>query len=447
MSIDISGRQQWIIGLIIITISVLTCIYFALSFRGLFADGSFCIFQICAGDYSWYTNHDNPRRISYILQVFVPAIVAQRTHDIRTITFMHSLMSVLIPTVLWIWAIFLTRKETLLCVITICLFCFVFFGPITFSLGTHNISYALTACILIYGLRKNAMSLGSMLGVIILSLLLSHTYESTIFFCLFIIFVFIIKIYKNKTYTNKYIPWLLPFLIAICGYTSVYSLYIYLGDYFAPSKHTAFDFRNFADSFTFTCLFCSLIAVTMFVFEEKKKKIKYLFLTLATIILCLNFEKLIPFDRYQLRMVAGYAMFGVLSLYFIGLQNQHVARYIVKANTMKSTSLFSVPIMLLIFACLIDIRASYEHSLYIKNLHTEVNQPFLTKGLEEIPFLSNNANKKWGWAWTYPAMSQLLRSSREGSGIIINTQVPEYKWLRATLQRGALGEYFWGAND
>ncbi len=380
--------------------------------RGLYADGSFFLFNILSQKSYW--DFDKPRAFAQLItQTPVVLGVKFGIKDLTDLIYLHSFGLVGIPIIIWLLALFEQVKSghfwTLLAA-----FSATYLSAGFFAIGEYNLTYALAAyCFSV--LFKDKLTNFDLLLIIAAAIALTRSYEAMIFLgpALFLISANrLIYIDANKTIIEKWVLLVLLFLFASATTVAVWSV-LFPRD--PANLAGAGDVSQIIKSGHFIYL-VAMISM-YFIAQALPKKLKYIFvlIVIGSAIYFVSGQQLwnSPSMNYGFRSMAGLILFAIFLAAFI--EEKFRKHGLIKASTQKSSAQAKQLVSLSLFLSLAFSSAvySYEFSRWVKTFEIEANKAPNWIHLDEVMTV-DGYHSRFNWAWTNPALSIILRGNNSG---------------------------------
>jgi hypothetical protein len=328
------------------------------------------------------------------------------------------------PVLFWTLALWKLKDDVLFWPF-VALFAFVFLNTNFFIIGEYNVCYALSAFCLAMLLRRQASDFTDFALLMFAALVLTMTYAATMFIGP-LLFGLCIKNAAQAETGRMRLYWLVlacPFLASIAV-----GFWDFLNPGIASNKEHALDpsaLRN--DRQFWLTGACAGLVFMQLMLRQKFARDALLLLVLAIEIINLTgVTNPTPFRCYSVRAFVGLSLAGLGFLMIVlrfGLWNWLSVKCRFKE---LPAHYYVIPIFILFAEMAIwDMRESLAYTQYIDDFTQIVdsNGGFI----EHQNWSWRNANDPWfGWTWTYPSMSLVLRNSTHAA-IILNPPygVPE----------------------
>lgn len=124
------------------------------------------------------------------------------------------------------------------------------------------------------------------------------------------------------------------------------------------------------------------------------------------------------FDEVLPEKLGG--IFASLSTFQVVVTSLNRVRMLMSARVTETGMLIYLPILLMVFLATIDIYHSVRFRRFIENFANEVDSRTGIVALEATNILERGG-KYYGWGWTYPTTSLLLRAD-ELKAVILNAK-------------------------
>jgi hypothetical protein len=411
MRINISIQQ--IFSLLIIVGLLLSGIYSA---RGLYADGSYFLFQVLT--LQGFEVTDAPRSFALFLSQ-LPLVVAIKLgiKDLNVLIRLHSFGLIGIPLSLWIYALYLQLNKNIFWLFILA-FSASYLSSGFFAIGEYNLCYALCAlCVSI--MCNQTRSHTNFIILIFASSFLIKSYEAMIFMGPLLCLIAGYRIYsKIDSSIFKKICLLISTSLFLTGFTIALRALMYL-----RSAQSTSDAANLIGSFQstqFAYLSVLTICIITYFFTNNKK---YINIALSSAILCSLLFILhksswqSPYMSYSFRAMSGLLLCAILFIIFIYYFFGEV--YLpIKRNQFNSTLSF-VGFTLTISLC---IPFYYNTFGYIKWISSVEQQALNISTSTPIDLTTINIDHGWNsgfnWMWTNTTLSIILRGNAQA--IILN---------------------------
>ncbi len=386
--------------------------------RGLYADGSFFLFNILSQKSYW--DFDKSRAfVQLITQTPVVLGIKFGAKDLTTLIYLHSLGLIGIPIIIWCLALFQHIKSEHFWTLLIA-FSATYLSAGFFAIGEYNLTYALAAYCFSVLLKDKITHFDSAL-IILAALVLTRSYEAMVFLgpALFLFSASRLRgPQSNKIFLQNYILLALLFLFAFATTIATWSV-LFPRD--PANLAGAGSISHIIKSGHFIYL-AGMISF-FFLIQTTPKKLNYLFflVTIGSAIYFISDQEIwnSPSMNYGFRSMAGLILFSIfLVAYILDKNNKHG---LIKIAAAKNSAALTKSVSLLLFLSLAFASATYsfEFSRWIKIFEFEANKASNWIHIDEVTAL-DGFYSRYNWAWTNPSLSVILRG--DGRGGILNSK-------------------------
>lgn len=388
------------------------------SARGLYADGSFFLFNILSQKSYW--DFDKPRAfIQLITQTPVVLGIKLGVKEITTLIYLHSIGIVGIPIIIWCLALFQHIKSEHFWILLIA-FSATYLSAGFFAVGEYNLTYALAAYCLSVLLKEKITLLDSVL-IIFAAIALTRSYEAMVFLgpALFLFSARrIISSTSNKKILEKNVLLILLFLFASATTVAAWSI-LFPRD--PANLAGAGNISHIIKSGYF--IYLSGMISIYFIIQKAPRKFKHFFVLIAagSVIYFISFREIwnSPSMNYGFRSMAGLILFFIFLAIFIEDINKKNGE--IKIAAAKTSTALTGVISLLLFLSLALTSATYslEFSRWIKNFEFAASKASSWVHIDEATTV-DGFYSEFNWAWTNPSLSIILRGNSTGG--ILNSK-------------------------
>ena len=389
------------------------------SVRGLYADGSFFLYNILSAKSYWL--YSKPRAFAQIL-IETPIVLGIKlgVTDLVRLIYLHTFGLVALPLIIWMLALAQHLKSdrfwTLLIAFSVTNFCSSFF-----AIGEYTVTYALAAfCISI--LLKDKISKPWLICVLAAAVILTRSYEAMVFLGPMLFALSGLRLLKLKTTPFEKFA-LVPAQILFATATAIAAWSI-LHPADPANLANALGFGHLIKSrqFKFLVIMIGLHLVVDWVPTKLRIGATSLAVVLATLTSIRPNRWINPVMNYELRSVCGLILFGI-SLALL------VQKYFLKANSKgvrasKDYSRMITSLSLFLPLALMFSTYSLQFSKWLKTFETTATLTSTWINVDEVETLNKlGLDGRFDWPWTNPYLSLVLRG--DGLGGIKNSRAHE----------------------
>ncbi len=400
----------------VLVLILATSVFEAATLRGLYADGADFLAQILATKNFYFLNAS--RRFTEILtQLPVVLAIKAGLSKLSLLIFIHSVALVMLPIIFWILSLWRLYEDDLFWPMFV-LFCIIHFNLAFFAIGEYNVAYSLVALSLAILAARAQISDFWAVVVLFAAICLITSYEALVFLGP------LLAVLACHRLVNKQ-----PLLTGLVKSTLVLCLVCYLSAtiiaassishprdpaVFADAVDMRYNARNsllllslsFALSWGLQCL-------------SESTSVKRLATVIAiSTLLALGWPELwsAPGMQYSSRVIGGIIilLFGAIVLLERPINNYlHLdLKRAASANVYYSLSFFVILLAS-------DVTRSVQFMDYLDNFKIEVRSHAGLIPLEATN-LSSHRDDVFGWEWTHPSLSILLRDDAR-QAVILNS--------------------------
>nr|WP_047169034.1 hypothetical protein [Sphingomonas sp. Y57] len=382
----------------------------AASLRGLYGDGSNFLYHLLrTKDFV----HANPSRLCTEWLTQFPVVLALRAGvvDLPALVLLHSAALVLIPVALWMLALVRLYRDPAFWLVFL-LFCIVYFNVGFFAIGEYNLAYALVALAL--AILTGRARIGSSWAIVALlaGLGLLAAYEAMLYLGPLLCLAGIVRLWKGGEPPATRAVLLVAILIYAAG--AGVALHFVLNPGHPEQLAAAMAFfaamhnRLLALSVAFAIGWIALAAPVDWV-----RRGGFVVAIACLVGLVLPGSWPWPHQHYEARTLVGLTLFGfggLLALRFVG-----TARWPSLVRPHRRAPIAA----LLFFAALAVSNLVYtlDYRAHLALFRDEVRSRSGLVPVEDTRLLEGRL-ARYGWIWTYPLMSLLLRESPDQAIIL-----------------------------
>ncbi len=405
----------------------------------LFADGS--AFLIVLLKERTFFEPDPTRNFSVIITES-PVLFALKfgVNNMKELIFAQTFGLVFFTTIIWVFSLIILATDSFFWPFVL-LIAVVYLNTSFFAIGESQVAYSITACCMAILLSSRPINLPRGIILLALSFLVTRTYEALFFLGPLLSLMTAARL--REASNQRPVGFLLWGAIILFLAASVIAALSVLKpvapDSLADALRLSIIYRDRQLLLSFALSLIYLI----YVFLGNWKEINYpcAIATAATLsLLALPANWALPRYYYDCRvMVAlwlfGFGMIGLL-IRLLPEKLEHrcaplrrfpiLVTSINRVRTLRSAQagqkgiFVYLPILLMILLAAIDVYHSVQFQRFIENFATEVNSRTGVVALEATNILERGG-KYYGWRWTYPTTSLLLRAD-ESKAIILNAK-------------------------
>lgn len=413
-----AGRRD-IAQLAVMMMIVAVALFDAFSLRGLYGDGSNFLYHLLrTKDFV----HFNPSRLCTEWLTQFPVVLALRAGvvDLPALIVLHSATLVLVPIAFWTLALARLHRDPAFWLVVL-LFSIVYFNVGFFAIGEYNLAYALFALALAILSGKARIGIGWAVVALLAGLGLLAAYEAMLYLGPLLVLAGAARLWKRDELAAVRVVLLLAILAYAAG-TGV-AVYFVLNPGYPEQLAAAMAFfaamhnRLLALSVAFAI---GWIALSTPVAWMRRGGLLLAVACLVGLVLPGNWS--LPHQHYEARTLVGLALFGLSGL--LALRFAVLARWpsLVRVHP-------RAPIVALLFFIALavsNVAYSLDYRAHLALFRDEVRSRSGLVAVEDTRLLDGRL-ARYGWIWTYPLMSLLLRE-RADQAIILNLRAyPGYQ--------------------
>ncbi len=397
-----------------LTIIFIICIAGVYSTRGLYADGSFWLVEMLPrnGFYIFDPHREYAQRLA---QLPVALAIWLGVLDLNVLIRLHSFGFIGIPLIFWIAALSLHYKNNLFWFFLIA-FTVSFLRSNFFAVSEYNFSFGMTAfCAAI--LLRQQLNLALALMMLLTSILLIYSYESTLFSGLFLAGLTALRLFRITTDIKS-----VRILLIICLIPFIISFYVGARSVFYERSFNGPSTANLSAFKEVHLLFLVLLPAIIFslasnIFQRYKFLILILIFSIVLIYLYYTFRLDQSNISYGYLSYAYRALCCFLLLYILTFAT--IFRFWserIKAISFATSNIF-LSIATIIFFSSMSYMMLYHTFGYYKWIKGFEKQAISLKINTPIDKTSINTNHGltygYNWGWGNPSLSILLRGNAE----------------------------------
>ncbi len=403
-----------------VTLIILLCIAGVYSSRGLYADGSYWLVEMLPRN-GFYIFDQHRKYVQVLVQLPVALAIWFGTLDLNILIRLHSFGFIGIPLIFWLGALALNFRNNLFWFFLIAL-SVTYLRSNFFVAGEFNTTYGMTAFCAAILLRKK---LNFFLAILMFftSLLLTHSYEATLFLGIFLSSLTAIRIVKISTDIKP-----VRVVLIMCFIVFLVSIYIGARSVFLERSYNGASTANLSALTELHFLFLALLPLLILSLASKYfQRFKYLILTSVGLIVFIYLFYSFRWDQsnisygyysYAYRALCCFLLIFILSITCV------FRFWPERLKVMSfSSSNISLAIAATIFFTSMSFLMLYHTYGYYKWLKSFEQQAISLKINSPIDKTSINTNHGqtygYNWGWGNPSTSILLRGNAEA--IVLNS--------------------------
>ena len=401
-----------IYSLVIIIIIGATGVYAA---RGLYADGSFWLFEILnRGGFNIFDPHRS--YVQILVQSPVVAAIWLDILDLNALLRIHSFGFVGVPLIFWIGALVLQFGNRLFWFFLIA-FTVTYLRSNFFAAGEFSVAYGMTAFCASVLLRREVTFIQLIL-VVLTAIGLTHSYEATFFLGSFLVVLSIIRLLKVET--DK--PVIRALIMLSIG---VFLISVYVGgrSIFFQRSYRANDVSNFSALTEIHLLYLIVIPLLLtFICMALWRNIRggllvvILAIVIAYMLYAFRWDSgniSFGFYSYAYRALCCFLLLGILS---ISTVIRFWPQFFENESIGQNTSLYLVIGVIIFFSSMTSLFLYHTYGYY-KWIQRFEQEAIMLKAHTPIDKTKINTNHGWAhgynWMWGNPSTSILLRGNAE----------------------------------
>jgi len=366
-------------------------------------------------------------------------IQPRRVLCIQALIFVQTFGLVFFTTIMWVFSLVVLRTDPFFWPFVL-LIAVVYLNTSFFTIGESHVAYSITACCMAILLSSRTINLVRGIILLALSFLVTRTYEALLFLGPLLSLMTAARLREaSNQRAVAFLLWgaILLFL-ASSAIAALSVLKPVAPDSLAEALRVSIIYRDRQLLLSFALSLVYLIHV--FLGNWKKINRACAIAAAATLLLlALPANWALPRYYYDCRtMVALWLFcFGMIGLLIRLVPDRLQRRYqsrrfpilvtsinrvrtLTSAQAGKKGMFIYLPILLIILLAAIDVYHSVQFQRFIRNFATEVNSRTGVVALEATNILERGG-KYYGWRWTYPTTSLLLRAD-ESKAVILNAK-------------------------
>jgi hypothetical protein len=384
--------------------------------RGLFADGAYFLVYIL-DKHDFFVQNEPARLFMYWFTQF-PTVLAVRL-GVTSLTFLRYLFSTwlcMAPLLFWGLGLAKLRRDLLFWPF-LALFTAIYFNANFFIIGEYNLSFAVSAFCLAMLLRDEPNTRSDRVLLMAAACLLVMTYASTMFMGA-LLAALSLRNFRRDASSNKTPYWLaLTCLFLASVGVGVWSyLYPGLPGNKAEAMKTAVLFDD--KQLWITAIVIGALVLQLIVPSRKRRNELLLSLLAIEAVNLLGLFRPTPQMAFSTRAFVGLFLFGGC-LFLAWLKIDWLRNF--KLRRLRNYALYycMIPVFILFAECaFFDIKDSLAFNNFVNEFTA-----YSTPKTGFVPFLdfayAVPSGELYGWCWTYPSMSLILRA-KLSEGIILN---------------------------
>lgn len=343
-----------------------------------------------------------------------PVVVAIKLgiEDIRYLAYAYTFGVLAIPAFLYAWSLYKVKNNSFQLGAIMLIIAAVYQNINLFAVGEFVMAYALVTCALVILVSEEELTSFDYLALILIAIATIRSYQSLIFLGPVL---YVASIARMNDYKNNQLAIIILISAAFC---------------FAAAATIAWwstmfprDPNNFANAikisdyvnnkqFIISSIIGALYFFLIIIWNNRILRVSTIFaICCFAIILLMPSVWATPNFHYTIRVPAGVLLFGIAIILVIH-------RFV--PNNIFRTQLFDNRIIIIpfILLCILSVPDVY-HTLGWKQFLDEFKNEVNThSGIIQDAKIQSSI---YGWGWTYPTMSLLLRNS-SSSAIVLNPQ-------------------------
>jgi hypothetical protein len=388
------------------------------SARGLYADGSFFLFNILLQ--KSYYDFDKPRVfVQLITQTPVVLGIKLGVKEITTLIYLHSIGIIGIPIIIWCLALFQLIKSEHFWILLVA-FSATYLSAGFFAIGEYNLTYALAAYCLSVLLIEKITLLDSAL-IIFAAIALTRSYEVMVLLgpALFLFSARrIISSVKNKNVLEMNILLILLFLFASATTVAAWSI-LFPRD--PVNLAGAGDISHFIKNGYF--IYLSIMISIYFTIQKAPRKLKHFFVLMAAglVIYFISSREIwnSPSMNYGFRSMGGLILFFTFLVIFVEDKKLKMGGGELLQQKISTAHTGVISLMLFLSLALTQAIYSLEFSRWIKNFELAASKTSSWVHIDDLTPV-DGFYSGFNWAWTNPSLSIILRGNNTGG--ILNSK-------------------------
>ncbi len=437
-------QPTWVAGVGVFVVTLTACAVAA--GRGLYADGSYYLVQILEGrtffaytPYRTYADH--------LTQAPVVVAVKLGVRNMPALILLHSVGLFAFPALAWLLAFYKLRNDRLFWPFVL-LFAIVYLNSSVMAICDCNLAYALVACALAVLLRRGRFSVPDAVLLLAISLALTRMYE-TMVLCGPLLCVLSIVRLRQAPSRGFRIGQHLTADPVICASLAGAALLFLVSAALAAWSITHFQQEaNLAQARDYSLLLANrqlllsmaaglayvvlLVPIRMVVINAVCGAVT----VAVTLALTFPGNQARPTQYYAARAWIGVFLFAFAALLagtrFFRSEEGSVPRE-------AHLKLAAIPLSLLLILGLLDVRHSRGFADFLACFRNQVNANTGLVRLTDTKLAADGCGP-YGWSWTNPSLSILLR--RDASGAIILNAAGGYQPFDPHVSVPDLSRYY-----
>ncbi|ARR55795.1 hypothetical protein HY78_21270 [Rhizorhabdus wittichii DC-6] len=390
---------------------VAVALFDASSLRGLYGDGSNFLYHLLrTRDFV----HANPSRLCTEWLTQFPVVLALRAGvvDLPGLLVLHSATLVLMPVAFWMLALARLHRDPAFWLVFL-LFCIVYFNVGFFAIGEYNLAYALVALALAILSGRARIGPGWALVALLAGLGLLAAYEAMLYLGPLLVLAGVVRLWKGSEPPAVRAMLLLAILAYAAG-TGV-AVHFVLNPGHPEQLAAAMAFfaamhnRLLALSVAFAIGWIALSTPAAWM---RRGGLFLAVACLAGLVLPGNWS--LPHQHYEARTLVGLALFGLGGL--LALRFAVTARWPALVRVHPRAPI--VALLFFVALAVSNLAYSLDHRAHLALFRDEVRARSGLVAVEDTRLLDGRL-ARYGWIWTYPLMSLLLRENAD-QAIILN---------------------------
>jgi hypothetical protein len=385
--------------------------------RPLFADGAFLLMRIL--DTRTFHDTNEPSRIFdyWFTQFPLVAAISLGVTNLHILTYIFASWMIVCFMMFWGLALWVLRKDFLFWPF-LALFLIAYFNGGFFTVGEYNLDYALTALCFALMLRRRENSPAIYVLLLFAAALSVLTYASTMFLGIVLVAVALIKLRRESRPKMK-VYWLSLTAIFLISVAIGWWGYLYPNHELNKARAIYAIVVLYDRQFWVPVIVTALTALQLLIPSRTTREIIFLIMMAIAVIALTGIFLPPPTLDFAVRAYTGMVLcggFAVLAAFrFGGYRWLLSLRQLAEFDPVRHCA---IPVFALLVALsFFDFQRSKDFGPYLDSFREQVNSH---TGI--LPWEASMAtvpnDRVFGWSWTYPSMSLVLR--RDAKAAIIS---------------------------
>jgi len=387
--------------------------------RGLYADGSFFLYNILLHKDFWA--FDTAREFVQILnQTPVVWSINLGENDLNALIYWHSVGLIAVPLVIWFWAFSMHMRSNTFWVLVLA-FSVSYQLSGFFAIGEYNLTYALVAyCWAVLNAKK--VSCLSFIGLIVSSFILIRSYEAMLFLGLLLTFNAIVFWQRQKEILTNLKKALMLAVVLCFLLATVSSLWSVMNPRDAGNLQSATQLAWLLSNEQFVLICFVLVAYLLMQFcgESMRRGVFFLIALASILFLLVPAVWSTPAESYAFRSVSGIMLGFIFVVYSLGIGFNRLLVSSGYQSVLKTNGETYLLIFLFFMTMsIITLVSTIHFSRWLMVFEATVTQTADWTYIDNSQ-LYHPERLGYDWLWTNPTLSIVLRG--DGKAGLMNSK-------------------------